>query len=189
MLISGQDLLAGITLADLEELIDTNPSLRGYMHGYLAELHLQRILLQTPGVTFVEKIPDRSPAKGDFRVIYQGDTLTIEVKSLSSHALKEDYLNGGWNGKVSIKGTDSKIINEEGDMTTCLVRGEFDILAICTFSLTKTWDFKFIANKYLPSSTLYADRLSTTLTLNTINTPKLTDDVLEVFSEFIASSN
>lgn len=184
MLIPGRELLAGFNMQDLEELIDTNGSLRGYLHGYLAELQLQRQLLQLEGVTSVTKIPDRSSIKGDLEVTYLDKVLTIEVKSLSSYALKEDLLNGGWNGKVTLKRTDAEVVNDEGETTYCLARGEFDILAICNFSLTRTWDFQFIANKYLPGSNQHIDRLATNLTINTINTPKLTANVLEVFSEF-----
>lgn len=183
MLIPGRELLSGVTISDLESIIDENPSFRGYVHGYLSELYLKKQLTEIEGVTEVLKIPDRAPEKGDFLVTYLGRIFTVEVKSLSSHALKEDLLNGGWTGKVSIKRTDSEIANEQGARTSCLLRGEFDILAICTFSITKEWDFQFIANKYLPSSDLYRDRLSTTITVNTINTPKLTKNIEEVFLE------
>lgn len=184
MSISGQELLTGVSIQDLAELADINPSLRGYLHGYLAEMFLQRQLLEIEGVTSVEKIPDRAKLKGDFKVVYLGKTITIEVKSLSSRSIKEDLLNGGWTGSVGLKRTDAELVTSDGERTCCLTKGEFDILAICNFSLTRDWDFQFIANKYLPSSDLYSDRLTTKFIVNTLNTPKLTSDITEVFAEF-----
>ena len=85
-------LLHGFTLDDLQELDDENPSLRGYLQGYLAERRLTHDLLCLPDVSRVTKIPDSDRRRGDLLVEYRGQEISIESKSLSSGLLREDIL-------------------------------------------------------------------------------------------------
>jgi len=187
MALTGKEVLSGVCIQDIEELAEQNPSLRGYLHGYIAELFLKRHLESLHGISKVEKIPDRDSRKGDFLVTYLNHTLTVEAKSLSSNDLRQDLLNDSWIGRVNLKKTGAGKIPDTHERTTCLMRGEFDVLAICTFSLTKTWEFVFLENRYIPSSGLHEDRLISTITLDIYNQPKVSFDAISVFDEFIRS--
>jgi hypothetical protein len=177
--ISGQTLLKDISREDLEEIISENPSLRGYLQGYIAEIQLKKKLSTLPGVTSITKIPDRDSRRGDLLMSYKGIELTVEVKCLSALAIKENFLDGGHEGVISLKNSDRKHIGE-GAHTCCLSRGEFDILAVCTFAVTQEWTFLFIENQYLPSSKFYPERLLSKIKINTQNTPLLHADPVVV---------
>lgn len=182
MQLSGKELLVGVSLEDLETLASENSSLRGYLQGYISEMFLKRKLEQMPGITDVVKIRDQDLKKGDFQFNYQGRELTIEAKSLLTSTVKEDLMNGGWKGTVYMASSDSKE-TETGAFTKCLERGQFDILAISAFAVGKGWDFYFIANKYLPASADYPDRLRTSFVVNTLNTPCMHTDLTEVLED------
>jgi hypothetical protein len=182
MQISGKNLLVGVSLEDIEDLATENPSLRGYLQGYVAEMFLKRKLAAMSELSEVEKIRDHDAKKGDFQFMYKGRELTIEVKSLKTASVKEDLLNGGWVGTVQVGASDSRTI-EDGTSTKCLERGQFDILAISAFAIGQGWDFYFIANKYLPSSNDYPDRIKTSFVINTANTPCLHTDLMEVLED------
>lgn len=187
MIISGHDILKDITIANLEEMCDENPSFRGYLQGYLAERHLKTHLQNLAGVSFVGKIPDHHECKGDFSVVYLDTLFTVESKSIQSSGVKEDFINGGWQGSVQIKNTVKQLEKDSAVTTSSVPRGQFDVLAVSTFPMTGSWDFQFIANKYLPNSTEYPGRLATSFVVNTLNTPKLTANILEVFDELKSS--
>src|SRR5579859_3234707 len=124
----GASILTGFTMEDIQEMIDENPSLRGYLQGYLAERALKRQLLQVPGVTSVRKIPDQAETKGDFEIIYRGVSITIESKSVATNSIKDDVLTQTWQGTVPIKNTDKREIEIEGlgtISTSKLRRGQF----------------------------------------------------------------
>lgn len=182
MQISGKDLLVGVSLEDIENLATQNTSLRGYLQGYIAEMFLKRKLETMPGVSEVVKIRDQDTKKGDFQFMYQGREWTIEAKSLLTKSVKEDILNGGWNGRVKVTASDSQT-TDDGRFTYAMIRGQFDILAISAFAIGKGWDFYFIANKYLPASDEFPDRLQTGFTINTANTPCLHTDLMEVLED------
>lgn len=182
MQISGKDLLIGVTMEDLENLATENTSLRGYLQGYIAEMFLKRKLELMPEVTDISKIRDQDEKKGDFQFMFRGKEWTIEVKSLQTKSVKEDLLNGGWNGRVKVTASDSQT-TEDGRFTYAMLRGQFDILAISAFAIGKGWDFYFIANKYLPVSEEFPDRLQTGFTINTVNTPCLHTDLMEVLED------
>lgn len=169
-------LFADTTVDDLYEVINENPSLRGYLQGYLAELYLKRQLLTLPGIQEVVKIPDRDPRKGDLLVAGKRGgvsfSLTVEVKSLSSLGIKEDLLEGGVTGQVVVKGTDRKEIKGQ-PATCCLPPGEFDVLAICTLPLTKQWTYLFIESRHLPLSGKFPGRLLSQVQVNPQTTPGL----------------
>lgn len=182
-IISGRELLQDVTIEEIMEAVDENPSLRGFLQGYIAEIKLKKQLMSLEGIESVQKIPDRSPLKGDFMVEVGDKSVTIEVKSVSSHNAKEDFLNGGKTGKISLKRTDSTKL-DNGETTYCLPKGEFDILAACMFPVTGKWEFQFINTKYLQESEKSPGRLSTTVHVSTHNTPMMKPDVFEVFAEF-----
>lgn len=181
---SKPSILSQFTLFELEDLIDENSSLRGYLQGYLGELALKKQLLQVPGVTEVVKIPDQAEEKGDFRVTYKDKTLTVEVKSLLSASVKPDVLHDSWQARVSIKNTDKRELEVEGlgtISTTSLVKGDFDVLAICCYAVNNKWEFLFIENEYLPEkSPEHPGILKTSFIVNPEITPLVTKDFFKV---------
>lgn len=183
-----QPLLTGFTLQDLQDLIDANPYLRGYLQGYLAESVLTKQLLQVPGVESVDKIPDVSDQWGDLLVVYHGVEVSVECKSLSSGVLREDTLNMAWEASVLCKNTDKRVVYVEGlgeVQSVNLHKGGFDILAICTYPVTGQWEFLFLENRMLPEPDDKPGFIKSRFTINTATTPGLTDDPSKILTEVI----
>lgn len=179
-------ILSGFTIEDIQEMIEENSSLRGYLQGYLAERALRSQVEKIPGVTFVKKIPDQGSEKGDLQISYKGSIITVEVKSLKTDSVTEDLFTQTWEGKVGIKNTDKREVEVDGIgtlSTTKLIRGQFDILAICCFAVSGKWDFMFIENRFIPAAEEHRDLLKTQFTINPYNTPGLTDDLQKLLEK------
>ncbi|WP_139942795.1 hypothetical protein [Fulvimonas soli] len=100
----------GITEENLSDLIDQNPSLRGMILGYVAERKFHDAFLDHPSITEVDKDDDHDrKKKGDRRIKYKGQTLTIEVKSLQT-AMCRQAEDGRWTGKAQVDGSDRRIV-------------------------------------------------------------------------------
>ena len=147
-----------VTAEDLTDLVDRNPSLRGMMLGYLAELKLERLWLDKPGVSNVLKPDDHDRRrKGDRVVRYKDKTFTFESKSLQTSTIAKT--GNGWIGKAQVDASDRRLVElPDGSTlaTTCLRRGEFDILAVNVFEFSKRWRFVFAKNQDLPASSYRA---------------------------------
>lgn len=145
----------GISAHDLTKLIDENPSLRGMLFGYVAEFQFSKIWLVHPDVSYAIKPDDHNrKKKGDRVIIYKDEEFSIEVKSLQTNTI-EKRLNGKWFGKAQCDGSDRRIVQfKDGTElnTTCLLCGEFDLLAINCFGFEGKWDFAFCKNADLPRS-------------------------------------
>lgn len=145
----------GITEAQLTDLVDQNPSLRGMMLGYVAEKKFHDAFLDHPEITEKSKDDDHDRSKkGDRRIVYKGKTLIIEVKSLQTAMVKQLGVDE-WEGKSQVDGSDKRVIKfPDGTElnTTLLLRGEFDLLAVNCFAFGGKWRFAFAKNKDLPTS-------------------------------------
>lgn len=172
-------ILDGFTFDDIEYLVDNNPYLRGYLHGYLAELVLLRTLENTPGVDSVSKIPDKDDRKGDLEVVYKGALITIECKSVGSSTVKDDHQHDSWTGSVVVKNSDRRtiVVDDESFSLTNLRKGTFDILGVNCFAVNNQWNFLFIENKYLPEHDDIPGLITTKFTINPRFTPCITDDL------------
>jgi len=176
-------LLDGFTFDDIEYLVEGNAFLKGYLKGYLAELRLEQYLEVLPGVSSVKKIPDFENRKGDFEVIYKGEIITIECKSLEIN-VTEDPVHDSWKGSVCIKTSCRPVeVNGEKIRTSYIKKGTFDILAISTFAVEGTWDFLFMENKYLPES--IPGFIQTKLWVNPHETAGLTYNVVGLFDKIL----
>jgi hypothetical protein len=63
--------------------------------------------------------------------------------------------NGRFEGAAQCDASDRRVVNLARGRkieTTCLLVGEFDILAVCLFDFTGQWDFCFALNRDLPRS-------------------------------------
>lgn len=147
----------GITEQELTELVDQNPSLRGIFLGYVAEKKFHDAFLNDPNITDAAKDDDHDrKRKGDRRIIYKGESFIIEVKSLQTNLVKN--LGGGdkWLGKSQVDASDSREVtfpDKSKLKTTCLLRGEFDLLAVNCFAFGEKWRFAFALNDELPQNT------------------------------------
>lgn len=146
----------GITETELTELVDQNPSLRGIFLGYVAEKKFHDSFLNSRHVTEAAKDDDHDrKRKGDRRIVYKGKTFTIEVKSLQTNSV-EKLWNDRWRGKSQVDASDSRTVklpNGKSLKTTCLLRGEFDLLAVNCFAFGEQWRFAFALNSELPPNT------------------------------------
>jgi len=144
-----------ITPEELTELVDKNPSLRGMLLGYLAEIKLETIWFSGDEVSNVIKYDDHDrKKKGDRVVCFKGKTFIFESKSLQTASIQSTG-EGCWEGKAQVDASDRReVILPDGSKltTTCLLRGEFDILAINVFAFEEKWRFVFAKNSDLPTS-------------------------------------
>lgn len=141
---------------ELTELIDSNPSLRGMVLGYAAEVKFRRMYLNRTDIKSTKDDDHNRKKKGDRRLLYKGKELVVEVKSLQTNMVKHDEVTGEWSGKSQVDGSDRRIVkfNDGTELnTTLLLRGEFDILAVNCFAFGDTWRFVFALNRDLATST------------------------------------
>ncbi len=143
-----------ITAADLTELVDANPSLRGMLLGYVAEHKLREKWLSGNKVEYLGKFDDHDRSiKGDHVIEYQGQRFVVESKSLQSSVVEKD--GDTWRGRAQVDASDRRsIVLDDGSQieTTLLKVGEFDVLAINCFAFEEEWNFAFAKNSDLPRS-------------------------------------
>lgn len=143
-----------ITIEELTRVVDDNPSLRGMVLGYLAEQKLESLWLSSPEIEAIGKHDDHDRRrKGDRVIRYRGGEFVFESKSLQTSTVKAT--DDGWFGRTQVDASDRRTIRlPSGDMvvTTCLLRGEFDILAVNLFAFENQWRFVFAKNADLPGS-------------------------------------
>lgn len=144
-----------IEIADLDRLILENPSLRGYMLGYLAEAKLRVMLESDSRVSDLRKYDDHNRKyKHDLEIKYKGRYYSVEVKSLQTNTVKQ-IEDGICSGRFQCDASDRRNIKlPDGSeiLTTCLRFGDFDILAVNLFAFRNKWEYGFALNKNLPSS-------------------------------------
>ena len=143
-----------VTLEELTRVVDENPSLRGMLLGYLAELKLETMWLSSDNIDEVSKPDDHDRSrKGDRVIRYRGEEFVFESKSLQTATVKAT--TSGWIGKAQVDASDRRTVAlPDGSevATTCLLRNEFDILAINVFAFENDWRFVFAKNTDLPGS-------------------------------------
>lgn len=145
-----------ITSHQLTTLLEDNPSLRGMLLGYVAELKLREMIASYPEVSYTTKFDDHNrKKKGDLYIIYRGRAFDIESKSLQTKTVKQDSKNSIWLGKAQVDASDRREVIFEDKTTlntTLLLRGEFDILAVNLYAFENEWRFTFARNRDLPTS-------------------------------------
>lgn len=147
-----------ISEAELTQIVDDNPSLRGFMLGYIGEYKLRNLLISDMRVTNLIKPDDHkrdAGSKNDMMITYRDHIFTVEVKSLQTNSIKKD-INGRMTGTIQVDASDRRpVILPDGSKveTTCLLKGEFDLLALNLFQFNESWNFGFILNRDLPTTT------------------------------------
>lgn len=144
-----------VTEEELTQVVDQNPSLRRMLFGYTAEVKLRQYIARNESVAGIEKDDDHDrKKKGDLRVAYKGREFVIETKSLQTNSIRKE--DGGFFGKAQCDASDRREVTLPGGSTlntTCLLVGEFDVLAINVFGFFDEWQFVFALNRDLPRST------------------------------------
>ena len=144
-----------IKVKDFEKLISDNPSLRGFVIGYLAEAKLREIISKDNRISGFKKYDDHDRTnKHDLVISYKGAEYSIETKSLQTNTVKKTS-DENFEGKFQCDASDKrKIILKTGEevSTTCLRFGDFDILAVNLFAFRGKWEFGFALNRDLPAS-------------------------------------
>jgi len=80
-----------ITAKELTEVIDQNPSLRGMVLGYLAELKLEKLWFDRAEIERCIKHDDHDrKKKGDRVVRYKAQEFIFESKSLQTNTVKKN---------------------------------------------------------------------------------------------------
>ena len=75
------------------------------------------------------------------------------MKSLQTASVQQT--DEGYQGRFQCDASDRRTVelpNGESMQTTCLVVGQFDLLAVNLFAFRERWDFAFIRNRDLPRS-------------------------------------
>ncbi len=144
----------GLTEQELTEIIQENPSMRGLMLGYIAEYKLRKMYFSDPVFEKVHKADDHDRSrKADLTVTHNGREFKIECKSLQTNSIKKT--EEGYEGKYQCDASDRRTVKLRGGKkieTTCLLVGEFDIIAVNLFSFEEKWRFAFALNEDLRRS-------------------------------------
>lgn len=144
-----------LTLEELGDMVVNNPSLRGFMVGYMAESKIRSYFLRHPEISNVFKPDDHDRSnKCDIVLTYKNRQFTFEVKSLQTNSVKKTI--SGLKGTFQCDASDRRIIelpNGHRVNTTNLKFGDFDIVAINLFAFTGNWDYAFALNRDLPMAT------------------------------------
>lgn len=178
-------LLKGVDVELISSIAKENSSFRGFLQGYLAEAKLKSRLLTHPLISTVEKIPDQAKQKGDFLVttVY-GKRFTIELKSMDTRGVRYNPFEDSMEGVVRLKRSDPRRVQGGPHLTdSSLPRGEFDILAVNTFAATNRWDFRFIHQRYIPSTPEDLSRMAVHFKINLSATPCLYTDISYVLKD------
>ncbi len=180
----------GITQDDLNAVLSERPSVRGVLIGFLAEYKLQRSVFSDARIHKLIRYDDHDRNRPpDFSFEYQGEKITVEVKSLQTKSVKSD--NGGYTGRCQVDASDKRPVTL-CPTTTCLLAGKFDILAVNLFEFGQRWRFGFIRNRDLPRSKYkkYSEYqrehlLATTVKVSWPLAPPFYSDPFELLKEIV----
>ena len=142
-----------ITDEELTQIVNDNPSLRGFIFGYVSEYKI-RSFFNHSEISNIKKYDDHDRTnKGDISFIYKGREFKIEAKSLQTNSVKKLEGHDCWKGTFQCDASDKRPIllpNGHEITTTCLAVGEFDIVAVSLFAFGNQWRFAFAKNSDLP---------------------------------------
>ncbi len=140
---------------EFTEIVDGNPSLRGLALGYVAEWKFHKLFLDHAEISEIRKDDDHDrKRKGDRTFQYKGKEFIVEVKSLQTNLIERR--ESSWFGKSQVDASDSRTVKFDNGTTlktTCLLRGQFDLLAVNCFAFENKWCFVFAKNTDLPQNT------------------------------------
>ena len=139
---------------DLIASIKRAPSLRGMILGYIAEEMFEKYVPEKYDFIGSEDIEahddhDRRFNKSD-RTIRVSDRLyRVQLKSVQTNSIKRNLETGLLQADVQNDASDSRAValpNGNRVITTCYVRGDYDILAVPLFPFTGEWSYAYKRN-------------------------------------------
>lgn len=142
----------------LVDVLKANPSLRGMVYGYVAEVAFARHLVDK--LNFKEEDhfkPDdhkRKQAKSDRTLKYKGKHYTVQLKSMQTNSMRE-VSPGTYKATVQNDASDRRRLTlPDGTKVevTNYVKGEYDVLAVSLQPFTGEWRFAYKKNKNLKLS-------------------------------------
>lgn len=144
----------GLTPDELNFVLSERPSVRGILIGFVAEYRLQQGIFSDARIHRLRRYDDHDRSRpADFSFDYQGETITVEVKSLQTASVRRT--NGGYVGRCTVDASDRRRVtlpDESSLETTCILADQFDLLAINLFEFGQQWRFGFVRNGDLPRS-------------------------------------
>lgn len=142
-----------ISAEELTKIVDENPSLRGFMFGYVSEYKARTYFDGHENIEKLMKYDDHDrSSKGDISFIYKRKEFKIEAKSLQTNSVIRTG-DSSWTGKFQCDASERREIplpNGHTVNTTCLAVGEFDIVAVSLYAFGDEWKFAFAKNSDLP---------------------------------------
>ena len=191
-----QDILTtlGLTAQELTEIVRENPSLRGFLSGYISEYKLRKFFVADKRISNVRKYDDHDRSKkSDIVFTYKGVDISVEVKSLQTNSIRKE--NEAFFGKTQVDASDKrpvKLPNGKTVNTTCLLIGEFDLLAVNLYGFENKWNYIFSKNTDLPRSNFrgYTPAqkkylIATLIGVNWPAKPPFTDDPFPLLDEIV----
>ena len=142
-----------ITAEELTQIVNDNPSLRGFLFGYISEYKARAYFDGHVNIENVRKYDDHDrTSKGDISFRYKGKEFRVEAKSLQTNSVK-NIGDDKWTGKFQCDASDRREIrlpNGHKVNTTCLAVGEFDIVAVSLYAFGEQWREEKKKNSDLP---------------------------------------
>lgn len=186
-----------VTRAELNEILETRPSARGHLFGFVAEYKLTKIYFNDPRIQSLRRYDDHDRTRpGDFGFIYGGMPVNISVKSLQTGSVKQ-IGETTYTGRCQCDASDRRPValpNGRKLTTTNLVVGGFDLLAVNIFHFGKEWRFAFAKNSDLPRSTAkkYTEKqrkylLATSIPLSWPLEPPFRDEPSSLLDQIVRS--
>ena len=139
---------------DIVATIKHAPSLRGMLLGYIAEEMFEKYIVQQYKFIQLEDIEthddhDRRFNKSDRTIRVRDRFYSIQLKSIQTNSIKRNLETSLLQADVQNDASDSRTVNlPNGNsiITTCYVRGEYDILAVPLFPFTGRWNYAYKRN-------------------------------------------
>lgn len=165
------------------------------MVGYVAEYKLRKMFFEGDGrIHNLRKYDNHDRARpGDLEFTYRGALIKVEVKSLQTATIRKE--GNSYVAKFQCDASDRRKVtlpNGESIVTTCLVAGGFDLLAVNLFEFEQRWQFAFARNQDLPRSRYrgYTPRqrrhlLATLVEVRLPLQPPFTGDLFRLLDEIV----
>jgi hypothetical protein len=143
-----------VTRKELDEILSTRPTARGYLFGFVAEYKLTKMHFTDPRISGLGRARDHERSRpGDMTFNYKGVPVSVSSKSLQTNSVRA--IDGGYTGSCQCDASDKRTIrlpNNEVMQATNLVVGGFDLLSVNIFHFGQQWRFAFAKNIDLPRS-------------------------------------
>lgn len=163
--------LGGMEILDL---VQSAPRLKMAVRGWVAEVHLQRLLADLPGIT--ESVRLEEEGGPDVRVrIADARPIHIECKNVLRARLAD--------GTVRLDFQRTRA-SKNDPCTRFYRRSDFDVVAACLHACTEQWEFRFAPTRGLDPHRRCAGRLSNLVRLD----ERWSADPMETFARAIEAT-